>query len=182
MSPQVRVARASLEGLRAKYAEMLAMRLAHVAGDDDPAVARVRMAALASTYPGALREIDELELEDIRRRVAALDAVLAEEAAVEPWMEAVALFHALARGALSVKRWLGGRKQVDADVVRRFEREMSALAFADDARSWAEDLATVAAPPSGRLTRAVMKRVAALLGTSEVEARRLVFGVSRRER
>ena len=106
----MRVSRGSLEELRAKYAQMLAMRVVHRSGADDADETRARMAKLASLYPGALREIDDLELSEIRRRVAALDEVLEAGREVELWMEAIALFHRMARGALSVKRWLAGRR------------------------------------------------------------------------
>jgi len=161
---------------------MLAMRVAHAAGDEDAAQVRDRMAALAARFPGALREIDDLALGEIRRRVAALEGVLAGIALAEPWMEAIALFHALARGALAAKRWLGGRKRVDAAVKRRFTAEVESIPFAEDARAWADQLATIASPPRGRVLDSVFARLARTMGTSEREVRRLVFGTPRRER
>jgi len=143
---------------------------------------RRRMAKLALHFPGALRELDDLELGEIRRRVEALEAVLDGTGQPEPWMEAVALFHALTRGALVVKRWLGGRKRVDAALARRFVAEHQELPFAEDAQSWAEELSGIASPPRGRLTAAVFARLARTMGVAEREARRLVFGVPRRER
>src|SRR5262249_27008222 len=106
--------RDTLEQLRFKYAEMLSMRLAHESGNEDPAQARRRRASLAAQFPGALREIDDLELVVIRERIGQLDAALRGEGPLEPWMRAVGLFHALARGALHAKRWLAGRKAIDA--------------------------------------------------------------------
>jgi hypothetical protein len=176
------LSRKTLEDLRDKYLEILAMRVAARAGDEDDADVRARMAHLASRFPGALRELDDLELDEIRRRIAALDAVLREESGVERWMEAVALFHALARGALCAKRWLLGRKRVDAEVERAYAVEVAALAFPDDARAWAFDLGRIASPPHGRVSSAVFARMADHLGTTEREAKRLVFGTPRRER
>ena len=172
------VSREALEELRHKYAELLAMRSTHAS----EAEARARMAALASRFPGALRELDDLELAEIARRSAALDAVLDATGQLEGWMEATALFHALARGALCAKRWLLGRKRVDVAVERAYEAAVTALPFPDDARAWASDLARIASPPRGRVTDAVFARVALELGTSERQARLLVFGVPRRER
>lgn len=143
--------------------------------------ARLRMAALASRFPGALRELDDMELDEITRRAAALDAVLRAEGQVEHWMEAIALFHALARGALCAKRWLG-RRPVDVAVERAYEAAVPALAFPEDARAWASDLARIASPPRGRMSAAVLARVALGLGTTERQARLLVFGLLRRER
>lgn len=172
------VSRGDLDALRGKYSTMMALRVARLPEEE----MRLRMAALALQFPGALRELDDLELREIRRRVEALDAVLAGSVQPEPWMEAVALFHALTRGALVVKRWLGGRKRVDAALARRFAAEHEELPFAEDARSWAEELAGIASPPRGRLTDAVFARLARNLGVAERQARRLVFGVPRRER
>jgi hypothetical protein len=178
----VRIARDALVELRDKYAEMLAMRVAHAAGPEDVAQVRARMGRLAARFPGALREIDALELSEIRSRIEAIDRVLARTARAEPWMEAITLFHAMARGALAVKRWLGGRKRVDAALVRRLEQEAGALPFPEDARAWAAELAHVASPPRGRVTDAVFARLARTLQTSERAARRMVFGAPRRER
>jgi hypothetical protein len=171
----VRVPREALEELRAKYAEMLAMRLEHASGAEDPAAVRRRMGTLAARFPGALREIDDLELEEIQRRIAALDDVLAERRPADAWMEAVALFHALARGALVAKRWLAGRKRVDARTEAAFAESLSELPFGRDAGAWGGELARVASPPGGRLTALVFVRLARVLGVSEREARRLVF-------
>ena len=172
------VRRADLDALRGKYTKMVALRVERLPEDE----MRRQMAELAQWFPGALRELDDLELGEIRRRVEALEAVLEGTSKPEPWMEAVALFHALTRGALVVKRWLGGRKRVDAALARRFAAEHGELPFAEDAQSWAEELAGIASPPRGRLTDAVFARVARTLGVAERQARRLVFGVPRRER
>jgi hypothetical protein len=172
----VGVQREAIEELAFKYAEMLSMRLAHASGEEDAPAARARMVELAKRFPGALREIDDLELAMIRDRIARLARVLRGEGGVEPWMEAVILFHTLARGALCAKRWLSGRKQVDSAAERAFAHDASVLAFPDEARAWAADLAQIASPPRGRLTNLVFARVARALGTSERQARRLVFG------
>jgi hypothetical protein len=173
---------ASLEQLRLKYVEMLAMRLDYDAGQRDARIARRRMGQLAAVFPGSLREIDELELSEIQRRIDALGAVLRGEQKVERWMEAVALFHAFARGALCAKRWLGGRKSVDTDTARAFSAAIESLPFPEDARVWQDDLPSIASPPRGRLTDIVFLRVASALGLDRKEARQLVFGVSRQER
>jgi hypothetical protein len=172
--------RETLEELRIKYSVMLEMRLVHDAGGEDENLARARMAELASRFPGALREIDDLELAVIEQRISQLDAALRGESAVEPWMHAVGLFHALARGALWAKRWLAGRKTIDAATAQLFERH--AAERAADALVWTADLAAIAAPPRGRVMDLVFARVAQALGTTDAEARRLVFGPPRRGR
>ncbi len=163
--------------LRAKYEEMLRLRLLHASGDEpDP---RRAMAALAGRFPGALREIDELPLDEIRGRIEALRAAEGDRSRVVPWMRATSRFHALTRGALCAKRWLGGRKTAD---VAAFARDLETLCYADDARVWAGDLAKIAAPPRGRITDLVFARIALELDVPEEDARTLVFGASRRTR
>jgi hypothetical protein len=192
--------RDTLERLRRKYGEMLSMRLAHDSGEESEARARERMAELASQFPGSLREIDDLELGVIRDRIGKLDAALRGDAGVERWMEAVGLFHTLARGALRAKRWLAGRKTVDHATVLEYENDINGVDDPErsparqagapvsreepsaDALAWSDDLALIAAPPRGRIMDLVFARVARTLGTTEIEARHLVFGVPRRAR
>jgi hypothetical protein len=189
--------RDTLDQLRRKYGEMLSMRLAHDSGAETEARARQRMAELASRFPGALREIDELELAVIRERIERLDAALRGDGPVERWMEAVGLFHSLARGALRAKRWLAGRKTVDAITVLTYASDVADLAVADpagpagasavdsavaDGLAWTGELARIAAPPRGRIMDLVFARLARKLGTTEREARHLVFGPPRRVR
>jgi len=47
----VRVPLAALEELRAKYAQMLAMRVAHTSGDEDPDEARAFLERLEEELP-----------------------------------------------------------------------------------------------------------------------------------
>lgn len=167
------ITREALHDLRAKYEEMLRLRIAHASPDEpDP---RRDMAALAARFPGALREIDELTLAEICAR---LDAVTrAEPDSAEAWMHAHAVFHALMRGALFAKRWLAGRKRVDAATREAFARDAI-----DDARAWIEDLDRIASPPRGRVTEIVIERVARTLDLAPRDARALVFGPPRRPR
>jgi hypothetical protein len=178
----VRVNQEALGALHHKYVTMLAMRLAHEAGADDALEARAKMAELAARFPGALREIDDLELGEIRRRVEALRVALGGQGEVERWMEALALFHTLARGALCAKRWLAGRKRVDAALEDAYAAAVASLDFPEDARAWRGELARIASPPRGRVMDVVFARLARHLGVSDREARHLVFGASRRDR
>jgi hypothetical protein len=172
----MRIDRGALEDLRAKYLEMLSMRMADDEELDDESRVRVRMRGLARQFPGALREIDDLPLDEIRRRIEALEAVLAGRREVESWMEAVARFHGLLRGALVAKRWLGRRKHVDEAVRELFVRELPVLPFPEDSRAWTPHLATVASPPRGRLLDAVFGRLAREMSLPEAIARQLVLG------
>jgi hypothetical protein len=167
--------------LRAKYAEMLAMRLEHEEGREDAQDVRRRMAELALHYPGALREIDDLPLSELHARVLALDAAMRGGRTAD-WMRAVGLFHALMRGALCAKRWLAGRKRLDGGIEQLFASALPGLSFPDDAEVWQEDLARLAAPPDGRVSSLVFERIAEHLGETQAAARALVFGVSRGRR
>ncbi len=182
-SPPRSLTKAEIRDLHDKYTEMLRLRLEDAADTNRSAPSpRRAMAALADRFPGALREIDDLPLAVIRSRIGALEAAARDSSRIEPWMEAIARFHALTRGALTVKRWLGGRKTVHADLVTVFTREVHALPYADDARAWKDDLARLARPPRGRVTDLVFERLAQMLGVPAVEARRRVFGTPRWER
>ena len=168
-----------IAALRRKYEEIVRLReqaLAHP--DRDP---RRELSALAAEFPGALREADELPMEELRRRVAALAASERGTADVEPWMAIIARFHALTRGALCAKRWLEGRKQVDATTVARFEHEVSGLCYATDAHAWRNFLPRLATPPRGRVSELVFERMAEELTLASDEVRVLVFGASRRQ-
>ena len=166
-----------LADLRAKYEEMLRLRLLHSSSDEpDP---RRAMAALAGRFPGALREIDALPLPEIRARIDALRAAESDTSRAAPWMRATARFHALTRGALSAKRWLAGGKAPDAQA---FARDLPSLRHVDDARQWSANLEDIARPPRGRILDLVFARIAAELGVTREEARVLVFGPARRKR
>jgi hypothetical protein len=162
-----------LAALQSKYEEMLRLRLAPATLDP-----RRSMAALASRFPGSLRE---LPLDALRERLTAL-AAAGRGAPYAPWIEATHLFHVLTRGALCAKRWLGGRKVIDRATRDAFAREASSLCWGDDALTWKDDLELLAAPPRGRVTELVYERIAAHLGGTALEARILVFGLTRRER
>jgi hypothetical protein len=176
------VDRAELYALRDKYARMRAMRVAHAAGVERDDEVRAGMADLAARFPGALREIDELDFNEIERRIDRLGAVFAGTVAVERWMEAIALFHRFARGALCAKRWLNGRRIVTAEVASSFRRDIARLGFPDEAGEWEAHLDALAAPPGGRVTVLVYERVAMRLDVTVAEARALAFGESRRSR
>ncbi|WP_394850474.1 hypothetical protein LZC95_23830 [Pendulispora brunnea] len=172
------LSRADLTELAAKYAEMLRLRRAD-GTSASPGPMKAAMARLATEFPGVLRELDDFPLELIESRHAALErAAHADE--VEPWMTACVAFHRLTRGALSAKRWLGGRKHVDAVTTSTFANAAGELAFPEDALAWKDDLQAIAHPPRGRISQLVLQRVASTLGISTGEVRVLIFGPSRR--
>lgn len=167
-----------VDDLRLKYDEILLLRLEHAEHGSDAPPPQPRLQALATRFPGALREIDRLPLSELRHRIARLAAVGAGQPA-ERWMVAVALFHQLARGALCAKRWMNGEKRTGLAARIAFEAELDRLAFPREAGAWIDHLDAIAAPPGGRLTELVYARVASSLEASLAEAKELVFGERR---
>ena len=144
-----------VEGLREKYIEMLRMRQDTSATDR-----REQMARLAERFPGALREIDELTIDEIVERVATLDAVVRGEAPVPDWARFLARYHGWLRAALRIKRLT-----LDAP------DDASAMGIVRAAYLPAEDeppvtridsatLAQIRAPEGGRINPFVFARVA----------------------
>lgn len=169
-----------LRALRDKYERMLRLRQLHARAkaeaefvEPDP---RASMADLARRFPGALREIDELPIDVIRERIDELSVAERDPSRVAPWMNAHARFHRLARGALSVKRWLEGRR-LTPEVERAFVLEVrgSTLPDAEDARLWADHLAAIAKPPRGRVMDLVYARLACELDLDVTAARAAVL-------
>jgi hypothetical protein len=173
--------REALADLRKKYEELLRLRLedAAAAGADSRRDPSPEMAAVAERFPGALREIDELSLDSIQTRIAELGVAESDPARARPWMIATHLFHTLARGALTAKRWLGRRKHVDEELVLAFARAAASLPFAEEAALWKDDLHEIARPPRGRVTELVYARIAIEMRIPASEVKLLVFGPGR---
>lgn len=141
---------------------MLRLRLLHTRAREEPGFEepdpRPAMANLAREFPGALREIDDLTLDVIRSRIDALAAAEADPACVASWMRVHARFHALARGALAVKRWLAGRAATS-----ELASELATVAPSwpeREALEWTAELAAIAKPPRGRVMDLVYARLA----------------------
>lgn len=163
---------ADLRALRDKYERMLVLRIAHEREDEpDP---RKELAALAADFPGALREIDVLDRSVIEARIEAL--LRAEGGAPEePWMETQLVVHALARGALAAKRWLGKRRTITAMHREAFLEAIDGRELPFEAGEWADDLARIARPPRGRIMDMVYGRAAVVLG-KDIDEVRALFG------
>lgn len=172
-----------LRALRDKYERMLQLRLLHDRARTEPDFVepdpRRALAELARVFPGALRELDELPIEVIRARVDALAAAEADPSLVTSWMTVIARFHALARGALAVKRWLAGRA-LSPDLAAKLEAAITTMP-AHEAIEWRDDLAAIAKPPRGRVMDLVYTKLANELGI-EVSAARDAVGTPRQRR
>jgi hypothetical protein len=163
-----------LRALRDKYERILALRIAHdrrhEVDEPDP---RRALAALATEFPGSLREIDVLPREEIEARIAALLRAEAKSTAL-PWMEAQHLVHTLARGALAAKRWLGKRRTITTMHREAFLEAIDSGDLPREALAWEDDLARVARPPRGRIMDLVVSRAARELDLDERALRALV--------
>ena len=104
MAELVRRSRAVVSRLTHKYTEILALRDAHARGEDPPDV-KQRKRALASRFPGALRELDRLPREAIVEKLAQLARV--DGASLAPWMIAIDRYHRWLRVGLRRRSALG---------------------------------------------------------------------------
>jgi len=114
---------------------------------------RESMRALAREFPGSLRELDALTLEEIDRRAAALEAGPAE-----PWMEWMAAYHQTLSAALRIKATRG-------EAMRLAESLGVTPGFA----------AACARPPGGRILALVVSDLAARFGVPEARIRAAIF-------
>ena len=157
--------------LARKYRSLLSLRSAH---ERDGVVAdRARLRALAAEFPGALRELDSLSIDEMLSRAGALEAV-GLGARVEPWMTAMAGYHALMRAALGIRRAGGAPEAVRAEV--------DALRAATGITLAAADLAAIARPPQGRLGVFVFARLGSALGRPPEELWQAMFPTGRADR
>jgi hypothetical protein len=146
--------RSDLIALARKYRALAELRRAqhHVVDDD----VRIPLRQLAREFPGALRELDSLPLEEIDRRVEQLEQA-AWRGGVEPWMEWMHQYHSTMRAALHIKRRLAGRRALS---------DVAALDIAVEVRRAfgvrcdAEFVHAVARPPEGRINVLVFRRLA----------------------
>ena len=166
---------AAYEGLRDKYAEMLRMRRDALAGDDthDP---KQDMRALAKRHPGALREIDELPLEEIEARVGTLEEVVAGRAEPPEWAVYFLEYHGWMRAVLRVKRLCLDCEGLDAAV----ERARSGYDPEPDEPSrellcQPEIVAVIVRPRGGRLNPWIFERIALAHGVHPDHVRDTLF-------
>lgn len=114
--------------------------------DSDVAVGSDRrraMRALATQYPGCLRELDTLGLHELRRRAQAASRAAAGDDNIEPILIWIAAFHRLMAATLEIK---AHRTQTEHPLINDTYRHL------------------VAHPPGGRLLPLVMETLAAHFG------------------
>lgn len=144
-----------LKSLRDKYMALRALRAGEDGGDPQGG-----MRSVAVRWPGALRELDELPMDVLDDRIAALEASLAGSP-VPTWAPWLAEFHGWMRAALALKRHAGR----DHGAARRWIRTDY---FPDAGQPTPAELSAaldaVLRPPGGRLSRWILEGVAARHG------------------
>jgi hypothetical protein len=162
-------------GLRDKYQALLVLRVHKT--DVAP---RAEMAALAAAYPGALRELDQLPLPVIERRLAALRAVAAGSAHVERWMTLQLAYHGYMRAVLRLRRaLLASGERSFADPLACLRRHAYTAALDEPEPAWFTEpvLQSIVRPPRGRLNPWVMQQVARDQSVSAQDVLKALFSV-----
>ena len=143
-----------LDAIARKYRALVALR-ARRDGGGAPAT-RDELRALATEFPGCLRELDTLGPGELGRRAAAA-AAAAAGGAREPWMEWIVGYHALMSEALAVRAQGATGPAADGD----------ALA------------AAALAPPEGRLNVMVLRELGARFGVAAATIAETLFPLRR---
>jgi hypothetical protein len=154
-----RSARSDFLALSEKYRELAALRRAR-SGGEKPAP-RDALRRLAARFPGALNELDTMELGEIEARAVSLDRAAAG-GAIEPWMQWIHLYHRLLRVALGIRRSAArprGRSELDAAALASRAVDRAGVPV-DDAF-----VRSVLEPPDGRVVNVVLHEVARRTGT-----------------
>jgi hypothetical protein len=124
---------------------------------DGAAATRDDLRALASEFPGCLRELDTLGAAELGRRAAACAAAAADPSGVEPWMAWIESYHALVRRALAAR---DARTRAESPTGDAFEQ-------------------AVLSPPGGRMGVVVMRALADRFGVPASTIATALFPVRR---
>jgi hypothetical protein len=143
---------------------------------------RAELVALAAGFPGALRELDCLALEELDRRLLALRAVVDGRANIERWMVLQIAYHGCMRAVLRIRRLLLEQER-RAHATGMTEPQSLAFEPAPDEpaleRFDAQDLALIRKPPRGRLNPWVLARVARDHGVTVVCIESALWGATK---
>jgi hypothetical protein len=161
--------RSDLIALARKYRALSELRRAQYGTTF--AEVRAPLRELSREFPGALRELDSLPLEEIERKSELLEQA-AHGAELEPWMLWMHAYHLTMRAALAVKFKLAGR---------RFVTEAAALEIAGEVsveigyRCDLDFVIAVARPPDGRINPVVFRRLGLMFDAEPESLGRALF-------
>jgi hypothetical protein len=160
----------NITDLARKYEILVALRERHDRGEG--IASRSELHALAREFPGALREIDRTPMEVLRQRLQQTQDVVHARCSEPPWMGAMVSWHTHMAAALFVKKQLRGEKK---------PTNTSSLALCTSVRTRygvtlsVQDIASIAAPPDGRVAALVWKWESSRFHTDEPTLRSLIF-------
>ncbi|HEY6557993.1 MAG TPA: hypothetical protein VI072_12000 [Polyangiaceae bacterium] len=161
--------RSDLIALARKYRTLGELRRAQYHTSFVEAQAPLRR--LAGEFPGALRELDVLPLDEIDRRADALVAA-ADSGELSAWMEWLHEYHSRLRLALSVKRQLAGRRDVDDGTARQLADSLGAEYGCPCDAAFVH---AVLRPPQGRINVLVFQALEAQFGEPQMVITRTLF-------
>ena len=132
---------------------------------------RAPLRELSREFPGSLRELDSLPLEEIERKGELLEQA-ARGARLEPWMMWMHAYHLTMRAALAVKVKLAGRRIVNQALALEIAGEVSTeVGYRCDL----EFVLAVARPPEGRINPVVFRRLGLMFGAEPESLGRALF-------
>jgi hypothetical protein len=162
--------REELAALARKYETLARLRRERAAGG--PVAPRAELRALAREFPGSLRELDTVPMDEIERRFRALQGAARGAEPAQPWMSWMSAYHTTMRAALFVKARVARAPNLSADLARTAAAAASAhLGLPIDAAF----VRSVASPPRGRLNAVVFDRLAGQFGVAARSIQRALF-------
>jgi hypothetical protein len=160
-----------LGALARKYRTLAELRRARSRGEPIPE--RSVFKALADEFPGALRELDTVHLEEIDARADALERVVrGEPGALRPWMQWLHGYHSWMRAALWIKARVRRGILPDGQTVERLADGAARRAGLPIDAGFVR---AVMAPPAGRLRPVVLARIAEAGGVTTEAITRAIF-------
>ncbi len=145
---------ADLRALARKY-EVLA-RMRRDRERDGSIAARAELRALAREFPGSLRELDTVHLDEIDRRTRTLIEAAQGVVAIESWMVWMSAYHATMRAALFIKARIARAPLLSDERARALADQATAHLGQPIDTAFVRAVAT---PPCGRLNALVFNRL-----------------------
>jgi hypothetical protein len=165
----MKLLRSDLMALARKYRALAELRRAQHRMSFSEVRAPLR--ELSREFPGSLRELDSLPLEEIERKGELLESA-AHGAGFQPWMQWMHEYHLAMRAALAVKRRLAGRRTPSDALAFEIAGAVSVeLGYRCDL----EFVFAVAHPPQGRINPVVLRRLASMFDADPEALGRALF-------